>query len=88
MNGAGTVLAVLASAVIVLGGLAAVTRAIWRVAQDLRDNKQATQANTQALSNLAKQMDGRLTAIETRLARLEGVVANADRDAGQRTAPG
>jgi hypothetical protein len=72
VTGAGAVLAILASAVIVLGGLVAVTRAIWNVAQDLRDNKQATLRNTEALGNLATQMDGRLSNIETRLGRLEG----------------
>ena len=87
MSTAGTVLAILASAVIVLGGLTAVTRAIWKVAQDLRDNKNATNANTDALQKLATQMDGRLTAIEQRLASLE-VKVHADRDAAVRPAPG
>ena len=71
MTGTGAVLAILASAVIVLGGLTALTRSIWRAAQDLRDNKLATTRNTLALDNLATQMDGRLTAIESRLRRLE-----------------
>lgn len=72
MNEAATVIAILASAVIVLGGLAALVRAIWHVAQDLRDNKRATEENTGALHNLATQMDGRLSSIEQRLGRLEG----------------
>lgn len=72
MSEAALVFTVLSSAVIVLGGLAALTRAIWRAAQDLRDNKQATTRNTEALDKLAAQMDGRLTAIEARLSRLEG----------------
>jgi hypothetical protein len=67
-----TVFAILASAVIVLTGVVALTRAVWRVAQDLRDNKTATQANTRALGNLGPQMDGRLTSIEARLSQLEG----------------
>lgn len=71
MTGGGAVLAILASAVIVLTGLVAVTRAIWRIAQDLRDNKQATTRNTSALDNLATQMNGRLTSIEDRLGRVE-----------------
>lgn len=72
MSSASAVVAILASAVIVLGGLSALTRAIWKAAQDLRDNKLATQSNTTALGNLAAQMDGRLTAIESRLSHLEG----------------
>jgi hypothetical protein len=71
VSGAGSVLAVLASAVIVLSGMAALSRAVWVAAQDLRDNKHATAANTRALDNLAAQLDGRLTAIERRLGRLE-----------------
>jgi len=71
MSAAGAVLAILASAVIVLTGIIALTRAVWRVAQDLRDNKNATQANTKAVDNLAAQMDGRITLIEKRLSDLE-----------------
>jgi hypothetical protein len=71
VSSAAGVLAVLASAVIVLTGIVALTRAIWRVAQDLRDNKAATQANTKAVDNLAAQMDGRITSIEKRLSDLE-----------------
>jgi carbon starvation protein CstA len=72
MNGTGAVLAILASAMIVLTGLTALTRSIWRAAQDLRDNKQATTRNTSALDNLGQQMSGRLAAIEGRLSHLEG----------------
>jgi hypothetical protein len=68
---AGAVLAALASAVIVLGGLLAMARSVWKAAQDLRDNKQATDRNTRALDSLGTQMDSRLTAIETRLSALE-----------------
>ena len=72
MNEAALVFTILSSAVIVLGGLTAVARGLWKAAQDLRDNKSATQANTVALANLGTQMDGRLTSIEQRLGRLEG----------------
>jgi len=68
MTGAGAVLAILASAVIVLTGLAALTRQIWKVAQDIRDNRTATQANTGALKELRAQIDGRITAIESWIA--------------------
>lgn len=64
MNTTALVLTTLASAVIVLGGLAAVTRALWHVAQDLRDNQRATQANTTALGELRTVMDGRVAALE------------------------
>jgi hypothetical protein len=68
----GAVIAILASAVIVLGGLAAVTRALWKVAQDIRDNKQATQENTTAITDLSTKMDGRITALEAWRLRMEG----------------
>lgn len=65
------VFAILASAVVVLGGLIAVTRALWRVAQDIRDNKRATVANTAALGELSIKMDGRISLLESRVATLE-----------------
>jgi hypothetical protein len=68
----GAVIAILASAVVVFGGLAAVTRALWRVAQDIRDNKQATQENTTAITDLSTKMDGRITALEAWRVRAEG----------------
>jgi predicted thioesterase len=71
VNEIATVVAIFASSVIVLTGLVAVTRAIWHIAQDLRDNKAATTRNTTALEHLATQMDGRLTSIESRLSRIE-----------------
>lgn len=71
MSAAATVFAILASAVIVLGGLAALTRAIWKAAQDLRDNKTATQANTAAVADLSAKMDGRITSLETRMSDVE-----------------
>lgn len=72
MTQVGAVIAILASAVIVLGGLAAVTRALWKVAQDIRDNKQATQENTTAITDLSTKMDGRITALEAWRLRMEG----------------
>jgi hypothetical protein len=59
-----TTLAILASAVVVLAGLAAVARALFNVATDIRDNKRATEDNTQALGELSSKMDGRITALE------------------------
>jgi hypothetical protein len=66
------VLAILASAVIVLTGVVALTRAVWRVASDLRENKTAVAANTRAIERLVLQMDGRFTSIKRRLSHLEG----------------
>lgn len=71
LTGTGAVLAILASAVVVLSGLAVLTRAIWRIAQDIRDNQAATSANTRALAQLTSQLDGRLTSIEGRLSAVE-----------------
>ena len=64
MSGSALVLTMLASAVIVLGGLVALTRAIWKAAQDIRDNKRATVSNTAALADLSQKMDGRITSLE------------------------
>jgi hypothetical protein len=66
-----TVVAILSSAVVVLGGLVAVTRALWKVAQDIRDNKLATEENTVALADLTTKMDGRITALEAWRVRQE-----------------
>ena len=64
MSGTALVLTMLASAVIVLGGLVALTRSIWKVAQDIRDNKRATVSNTAAITDLSQKMDGRITSLE------------------------
>lgn len=69
---AAIILAMLASAVVVFGGLAALTRAIWHAAQDLRDNKQATIKNTEAIADLSTKMDGRITSLEARMNSVEG----------------
>jgi 4-hydroxybenzoate polyprenyltransferase len=71
MDGAGAVLAILASAVVVLTGLITLARAIWKAAQDVRDNKAATVANTRALSEMKTMMDGRIAALDERVYRLE-----------------
>lgn len=72
MTAVGTAIAILASAVIVLGGLAALVRAIWRIAQNLRDNTKATQDLTGKLSDLTTSIDGRFDQLAERVARLEG----------------
>jgi hypothetical protein len=68
---AATIFSIMAAAVVVLGGLVAVTRALWHVANDIRDNKVATQANTKAVEELSTKMDGRITSLEARVAHLE-----------------
>ena len=72
MTAAESVFALFASVVLVVGGLATLARAIWSAAQDLRDNKTATVANTTALRELRARIDSRLTAIEQRLSANEG----------------
>ena len=64
-------MAIMASAVVVLGGLGAVARIIWHAAQDVRDNKSATVANTKALDEVSRQMTYRFDRIEARVSRLE-----------------
>lgn len=71
MSAVATVFAIMAAAVVVLGGLIALTRALWKVAQDIRDNKVATVANTRAVEELSTKMDGRITSLEARVSRLE-----------------
>jgi hypothetical protein len=68
---AGGVFAIMASAVVVLGGLVAVCRALWKVANDIRDSKNATLANTAAINELSQKMDGRITSLEARVSHLE-----------------
>jgi hypothetical protein len=70
---AATIFAILASAVIVLGGLAALVRAIWRTATTLRDNTTATKALTDRLDGLAQSVDGRIDRLAERVTELEKV---------------
>jgi hypothetical protein len=68
---ASTIFAILASAVIVLGGLAALVRAIWKTATMLRDNTNATKALTDRLDGLAQSVDGRIDSLAERVGNLE-----------------
>jgi len=68
---AATIFAILASAVIVLGGLAALVRAIWKTATTLRDNTTATKALTDRLDGLAQHVDGRIDSLADRIGKLE-----------------
>jgi len=75
VTGAGAVTAILASAVIVLGGLAALVRAIWNIAQTLRDNTKATRSLTDNLDKLTASIDGRFDKLVERVTSLEARVA-------------
>lgn len=68
---AATVFAILASAVIVLGGLAALVRAIWKTATMLRDNTSAVRGLTERMDGLARSVDGRIDRLAERVDRLE-----------------
>jgi hypothetical protein len=68
---AATIFAILASAVIVLGGLAALVRAIWKTATTLRDNTQATTKLTERLEEYTKAVDGRFDKLSERVRALE-----------------
>lgn len=71
MSSVTVILAILASAVVVFGGLWRLTRAVWVAAQDLRDNKSATIKNTEAIGELSQKMDGRITSLENRMLDVE-----------------
>lgn len=66
-----TIFAIAASAVVVLGGLIALVRAIWKVANLIRDNTQATQHLTTRMDALATSVDGRFDQLMHRVETLE-----------------
>lgn len=68
---AATIFAILASAVIVLGGLAALVRAIWKTANILRDNTVATRGLTDRMDRLSVSVDGRFDGLVHRVEMLE-----------------
>lgn len=67
----GAVLGILASAVIVLGGLGALVRAIWGLAQTIRDNSKATEDLGQKFDQFTPVVDARMSALEARVTLLE-----------------
>jgi hypothetical protein len=71
VNSTEAVLAILASSVIVLGGLVGVVRAIWRIAQTLRDNTSATKGLSDSFAKLSQSINGRFDALVERVAKLE-----------------
>lgn len=93
MTGASAVFAILASAVIVLGGLVGVVRAIWKIAQTLRDNTTATRNLSESFKTLSESMNGRFDHLVERVTRLEqgrapGRRARPDRTDGGTGRPG
>ena len=58
MGTAESVLVIIGSVVAVLSALAAFARVVWKFAQDLRDNKKATVANTKAIDELKVSVNG------------------------------
>jgi hypothetical protein len=78
-NTAATVVAILASAVVVLGGIAALVRAIWRTATTLRENTLATRTLTAKFDEHTRmsgtqddKVNARLAAIERELSEHHG----------------
>lgn len=71
MGQAVSVFAILASAVVVLGGLIAVIRAVFKLTSDVRDSKKAVEASTAATAALAGQMTNWKEEVEWRLRELE-----------------
>ena len=59
-----TAIIVGAAACAIFGSVWKLTRGIFNVAVDLRDNKNATLRNTEALKELSATVDGRMTRIE------------------------
>lgn len=63
-------LAILASAVIVLGGLAALVRALLRIRDTIRDNTKATAGLTERLDEFVPIANGRMERLERALLRM------------------
>jgi len=66
-----TITAILASAVVVLGGLAALVRAIWKTATVLRDNTLATKDLTDRLEEYNKAANRAYEALAIRVNETE-----------------
>lgn len=70
MTDAFAVVTMLASVVVVVGGLWTAIRSGLRVRDSMRENTAATQENTRTLAELIR-VGGRLDSIESRVDRLE-----------------
>jgi hypothetical protein len=62
---------ILAAAVVVLGGIAALIKAIWNTATTLRDNTKATKELTLRMDENTHTVDGRFTDLASRLSAVE-----------------
>lgn len=80
--GAATIFAILASAVIVLGGLAALVRAIWKTATIMRDNTTATLQLTRRMDDLVTSVDGRFDTLLHRVDAQEHEISDLRRRVG------
>ena len=69
MTKVGTDITILASAVVVLGGLVALMRALLRFRDDVRENTRATRDNTARLDKLAP-VNGKLVRLEAMMLRV------------------
>lgn len=79
---ASTVFAILASAVVVLGGIAALIRAIWKTAVTLRDNTTATRELSGRMDENTKTVDGRFEQLSDRLLHLDDRLGSVERELG------
>ena len=66
-----TIIATLASAVIVVGALVALVRAVFKFAVTMRDNTVATKDLTGKLEDLTTSIDGRFDQLADRVSALE-----------------
>jgi hypothetical protein len=71
LSQAGAAVAILAGAIVILGGIAALVRSIWGVAQTLRDNTKATGDLSEKMEALTASIDGRFDALADRVTKLE-----------------
>jgi hypothetical protein len=70
-SSAGVIAAVLTSSIVVLTGLTALVRAIWRVSMTLRDNTAATGQLSVAFGKFSDNAELTLTNHEQRITRIE-----------------
>jgi hypothetical protein len=71
----GTIFAILAAAVVILAGIAALVKAIWSTATTLRDNTAATRDLTNRLEEYTRASDVRFDKVHERLSAIEREVA-------------
>ena len=64
-------LTALASAVIVLTGVGALLKSVWKIAQTIKDNTVATKQLSEKLEGFSAVVDGRITDLDHRVLELE-----------------